>query len=184
MAEITELLKAAAEGREGSEAELFRAVYAELRKLAASYMRRERMDHTLQPTALVNEAYVRLFGGEKVSWECREHFFVTAAQTMRRVLIDHARKHSTAKRAGGLRRVDLSEGEIAVEAQAGELLALDAALNQLAALSPRQVRVVELKFFGGLGVPEIAKTLNISDKTVKRDWALARAWLETALRSK
>jgi len=182
MADITELLKAAAKGETGSEARLLEAVYAELRKLAASYMRRERADHTLQPTALVHEAYLRLVGERPLSWDNRAHFYVAAGQTMRRILIDHARKHSASKRAGNLRRVELDEGMISVEEQADDLLALDSALEKLAALDPRQVRVVELRFFGGLNVPETAQVMSTSEKTVKRDWALARAFLEQELR--
>jgi RNA polymerase sigma factor (TIGR02999 family) len=182
MADITELLKAAAQGESGSEARLLDAVYAELHKLAASYMRRERADHTLQPTALVHEAYLRLVGEQPVNWDSRAHFYVAAAQTMRRVLIDHARRHCASKRSGNLRRVELDDGMVSVEDQADDLVALDTALEKLAALDSRQVRVVELRFFIGLNVQETAKVLSTSEKTVKRDWALARAWLEQELR--
>jgi RNA polymerase sigma factor (TIGR02999 family) len=183
MDEITRLLNSAADGDARAEADLFDAIYGELHRLAASYMRREyRRDHTLQPTALVNEAYVHLLGDQPLRWDSRAHFYCAAAQTMRRILIDHARSRDAAKRSGNRERIALDEGLIAVDAQAGELLALDAALDRLAALNARHAQVVELRFFGGLTVEETAKVAGISEKTVKRDWALARAWLENELR--
>lgn len=184
MAEITRLLNATAAGDTSAQAELVDAVYQELHRLASSYMRREhRPDHTLQPTALVNEAYLLLIGDNPVNWDNRAHFYSAAAKTMRRILIDHARSHRAVKRSGRLERVELDDALIAVDAKANELLELDAALDRLALLDERQARVVELRFFGGLTVEETAKVAGISEKTVKRDWALARAWLENELRS-
>jgi RNA polymerase sigma factor (TIGR02999 family) len=146
-------------------------------------MRRERPDHTLQASALVNEAYVRLIGNGPVSWESRAHFFVTAAQTMRRVLIDHARRHVAEKRGGAGVRIDLNENIAAVEnTESGRMLDLDRALTRLAVLDARQARVVELRFFAGLTVEQTAEVMAISEKTVKRDWAVARAWLEGEIR--
>ncbi|MBL8213106.1 MAG: sigma-70 family RNA polymerase sigma factor [Bryobacterales bacterium] len=182
MGEITELLKAAAEGEHGSQDALFNAVYTELHRLSVANLRKERAGHTLQPTALVHEAYLRLVGGKALRFESRAHFFVTAARIMRRILIDHARSHCAAKRAGALKRVDLDEINVTVEESAEDLLTLDTALDQLAELNARQARVVELRFFSGLDMVEIAQVLGTSEKTAKRDWALARAWLEKTLR--
>jgi RNA polymerase sigma-70 factor, ECF subfamily len=181
MPDITELLHAAAEGKAESANRLLEAVYAEMHKMAASFMRRERVGHTLQPTALVNEAYVRMLGGKEVAWDSRAHFFMAASRTMRRILIDHARTRNAAKRAGDWKRVELDSG-IASAQEDGDLLGLDAALEKLAALSPRQVQVVELRYFSGLSVEETARVLGISDTTVKREWALARAFIEKELR--
>ncbi len=183
MAEITELLNAAASGQAESQAALFDAVYSELHRLSAANLRRERGDHTLQPTALVHEAYLRLVGGRQLHFESRAHFFVTAARTMRRILIDHARSHQASKRSGQLKRVDLDGCQsISFTEQAEELISLDTALEKLATLNARQARVVELRFFSGLGVEETSNVMGISEKTVKRDWALARAWLEKEIR--
>ena len=182
MAEITELLNAAASGEDGSQAALFEAVYSELHRLSAANLRRERSDHTLQPTALVHEAYLRLIGGRVLQFSSRSHFFVTAARTMRRILIDYARSHRASKRSGNLQRVELDGQSIAVDEQAEDLIALDTALEKLALLDARQARVVELRFFSGLGVEETANVMGISEKTVKRDWALARVWLEKEIR--
>jgi RNA polymerase sigma-70 factor, ECF subfamily len=182
MADITELLQAAADGKAESENRLLEAVYAEMHRMAAGFMRRERVGHTLQPTALVNEAYVRLLGGKDVSWDSRAHFYMAASRTMRRILIDHARTRKAAKRAGDWKRVDLDSG-IAYAQEDGDLLGLDAALEKLAVLNPRHVQVVELRYFSGLSVEDTARVLNISDTTVKRDWALARAYIEKELRA-
>lgn len=159
---------------------LMDAVYDELYRLASGYMRRERPGHTLQASALVNEAYMRLVGAREIGWESRGHFYVTAAQTMRRILIDHSRRRASEKRAGQWKRVSFDEG-LPIENASEAMLDLDAALDRLAALDPRQARIVELRFFGGLTVEETADTLGISPKTVKRDWAVARAWLEGEL---
>lgn len=180
---ITQLLAHVQKGDREAERQLMEAVYEELHRLAAGYMRRERPDHTLQASALVNEAYVRLIGNGPVSWESRAHFFVTAAQTMRRVLIDHARRHVAEKRGGAGVRIDLNENIAAVEnTESGRMLDLDRALTRLAVLDARQARVVELRFFAGLTVEQTAEVMAISEKTVKRDWAVARAWLEGEIR--
>jgi RNA polymerase sigma factor (TIGR02999 family) len=183
MAEITRLLNSTAEGDTSAQAELLDVVYEELHRLASAYMRREhRRDHTLQPTALVNEAYLHLIGDQPINWDSRGHFYSAAAKTMRRILVDHARSHRAVKRSGRLERVELDHGLIAVDERSNELLELDAALDRLALLDERQARIVELRFFAGLTVEETANVVGISEKTVKRDWALARAWLENELR--
>jgi RNA polymerase sigma factor (TIGR02999 family) len=145
-------------------------------------MVRERKDHTLQTSALVNEAYVHLLGGGPISWESRAHFFMAAAQTMRRILIDHARSRQAAKRSGAGERIEMDEAFACVEEDPTRFVDLDTALKHLAGMDPRQARIVELRFFAGLSVEETAEVLRISPKTVKRDWALARAWLESQLR--
>jgi RNA polymerase sigma factor (TIGR02999 family) len=180
--EITILLAGARAGDRVCQSRLFEVVYGELRHIAAAQLRGERPDHTLQPTALVHEAYVRLLGRGDVPWENRAHFFSTAAGTMRRILIDHARKRRAHKRDGALKRVDLDDHHAGFgDEDAERLLVVDEALEKLAQWDERQARVVELRFFGGLTVDETADVLRISAKTVKRDWAMARAWLETLL---
>jgi len=156
-------------------------IYEELRRLARSKLRRERSDHTLQTTALANEAYLKLAGLEKWDWRDRAHFFGVMAAIMRRVLIDHARKHRAARRGGGATRVPLEEGLQVAADRPQDLIALDDALSRLGALDPRQERIVELRFFTGLSVEETAEVLGISPRTVKRDWAVARAWLRAEL---
>ena len=154
---------------------------AELRKLAASYLRRERRDHTLQPTALVNEAFLKLVDQRAVRWQNRAHFFGIAAQAMRRILVDHARAHASSKRGGEMRKVPLDE---AVQIGGGgdvDLLALDEALTRLAALDPQQSRIVELRFFGGLTMEETAEVMHISPATIGREWRIAKAWLSAEL---
>jgi len=175
--DVTILLKKLTAGDNNASSELMSAVYNELRRLAASYMRRERPDHTLQATALVNEAYLKLVNQRTTDWQNRAHFYGVAAQLMRRILVDHARGRLREKRGGGQKMVSLDEPLLADERQAGALLELDEALQRLAQLDPRQSRVVELRFFGGLTVEETAKVMGVSPKTVKRDWAVARAWL-------
>ena len=175
--EITELL---AEWREGNQAaldDLYPLVYAELHRLARRYMSRERKGHTLQTTALIHEAYVRLVDQRNVKWANRSHFFAISAQIMRRILIDHARRHAYAKRGGGARQVSLEETATVVHGDLSEFLRLDEALKSLAELDPRRSQVVELKYFGGLNNDEIAGVLKISKNTVIRDWNMARAWL-------
>lgn len=153
-------------------------VYGELRRLAASHLRSERGDHTLQPTALVHEAFLRLVGQRSVSWASRAHFYGIAAQMMRRVLVDHARRRLAAKRSPGTLYLDLGEhAAAAVPDRAPELLSLDRALTELERLDPRQARVVELRFFAGLSVEETAEVAGISTATVKREWRTARAFL-------
>jgi RNA polymerase sigma-70 factor (ECF subfamily) len=179
--DVTQLLQAMTSGDPAAADRLLPLVYAELHRLAAAYMRRERQDHTLQPTALINEAYLRL-AGEEVNWHNREHFIGVAANVMRRVLVDYARAHKAEMRGGGLRRVELDEGVAISEERFEELLSLDEALNRLMELNPRQARVVELRYFGGLSVEQIASILGIAPRSVKRDWALARIWLFKQLR--
>ena len=157
-------------------------VYGELRRLAQHYLRRERPDHTLQATALVHEAYQRLVDQRAVTWQNRAHFFGVAAQLMRRILVDHARRHHAAKRGGTALKVSLNDVVLAAEERAEDLVALDDALNRLAAMDPRQGRVVELRLFGGLTVEETAEVLRISPATVKREWTTAKAWLSREIR--
>ena len=181
--QVTRLLQAMRAGDDLAAERLLPLVYQELHRLAKSYMRRERQDHTLQATALINEAYLRL-AREDVDWKNREHFIGVAAHVMRRVLVDYARAHRAEMRGGGLKRVELEEG-IAISAERNEeVLALDDALNRLAEKSVRQARVVELRYFGGLSVEEIAGVLGVAPRSVKRDWALARIWLFQELGAK
>ncbi len=180
--EVTRLLHELQAGREGASDELAAVVYRELHDLAVHFMRQERRDHTLQPTALVHEAYMRLMGNQSGTWQNRSHFFGIASQAMRRILVDHARRRQAGKRAGG-ERVTLDDALAAVpEASVSvDLVALDEALSKLGALDPRQARVVELRFFGGLDVEQTAEALGISVSTVKRDWTFARAFLQREL---
>jgi RNA polymerase sigma-70 factor (ECF subfamily) len=175
--DVTQLLADVQNGRRDAAPQLISLVYEELRRLARQQMRRERSDHTLQATALVHEAYFRLVNQPERNWQNRTHFIRIAAQVMRRMLIDYARARRTVKRDGGLQRVPLEEPLLFAEGQSDELLALDEALERLAQLDARQSRIVELRFFGGLTVDETAAALDISAKTVKRDWSVARAWL-------
>jgi RNA polymerase sigma factor (TIGR02999 family) len=180
MADVTRLLDAAAAGDRAAAAELLPLVYDELRKLAAARMAAERPDHTLQPTALVHEAYLRLVGpagGRK--WGGRGHFFAAAAEAMRRILVEAARHRGRARHGGGRRRVDLDDVPAAVPDD--DLLALDDALTRLAARDPVRAGVVNLRYFGGLTVPEAAAALGISVATAERYWAVARAWLYAEL---
>ena len=181
---ITDLLAAARSGDADAGEALARAVHGELRTLAAAYLRRERDDHTLQPTALVNEAYLRLLGQTSVQWSNRAHFFGIAAQAMRRILVDYARQARASRRDRGL-QVSL-DGELTVADGAGadaahDVLGVHEALERLATFDPRQARIVELKFFVGLSLDEIGGVLGISAATVSREWALARAWLQRRL---
>lgn len=178
---VTRLLRASSHGDRSAEAELSSAVHGDLRRRAAAFLRRERPDHTLQPTALVNEAYLRLVGQDG-DWRNRSHFFGVVAQQMRRILVDHARKHRAAKRAGNEIRVSFRDALAAAAEQPGDLAAVDEALERLAGEYPRQARVVELRFFGGYTEQEIAGILAISVETVKRDWKFAKAWLSRDLR--
>jgi RNA polymerase sigma factor (TIGR02999 family) len=174
--QVTLLLKAMKNGDESAAGKLLPLVYNELHRLAKSYMRRERPDHTLQPTALINEAYLRL-AQDSVDWQSRQHFIGVAANVMRRLLVDHARARNAEARAGGLQRVELEEGLMVSSERSGEVLALHDALTRLEAVDPQQAKVVELRYFGGLSVEEIGALLEISPRTVKRHWALARIWL-------
>jgi RNA polymerase sigma factor (TIGR02999 family) len=176
--DMTLLLKEVSRGNQEALAELIPTVYDELRRLAAHYLRRERSDHTLQATALVHEAYLHLVDQRQVDWKNRNHFFGVAAHLMRRVLLMHAREHRAAKRGGGsARHISLEDTAIVSPAHSDDFVVLDELLNRLAALDPQQERIVELRFFGGLSVEETADLMGISTATVKRDWAMAKAWL-------
>jgi RNA polymerase sigma factor (TIGR02999 family) len=179
--EVTELLQQWGGGRQDALDRLLPLIYAELRKLASSYLRRERHDHTLQATALVHEAFLKLVDQRAVRWQNRAHFFGIAAQAMRRILVDHSRAHAAGKRGDGARRVSLDDALVLTEMPNLDLLALDEVLSRLAALDPQQSRVVELRFFGGLTMDETAEVLHISPATVGREWTLARAWLYAEL---
>jgi len=175
--EITQLLAEWSEGNQAALDKLYPLVYNELRRLAHGYLRRERKGHTLQTTALINEAYLRLVDQKQVHWANRSHFFAISAQIMPRILIDHARRYDYAKRGGGAQRISLDEAAVVAKERARELLMLDEALNGLTKIDPRRGRVVELRYFGGLNNEEIAAVLKISENTVTRDWNMARAWL-------
>ncbi|MBX3297413.1 MAG: sigma-70 family RNA polymerase sigma factor [Acidobacteria bacterium] len=180
--EITQLLLAWREGDEGALEQLMPAVYQELRRLARNYMRRQNPDHTLQTTALVNEAFLRLVDSNRVNWQDRNHFFAISAQLMRRVLVDSARKRNSLKRGGDQIMVTLDDrAEVAIEKHE-DMIALDEALERLAKLSPRQAQIVEMKYFAGLTEDQVAETLDLSTRTVRRDWNLARAWLYRELK--
>jgi RNA polymerase sigma factor (TIGR02999 family) len=179
--EITQLLAEWGEGDEAALKRLLPLVYDELHRLANAYMRRERQDHTLQTTALIHEAYLRLVGQRNVQWQTRAHFFAVAARVMRNILVDHARGHGRAKRGAG--QPNLPFGDVAVmsEERADELVAVNTALDVLTSLDPRKGRVFELRYFGGMSVDEAAETLKVSPATVARDWKMARAWLRREL---
>jgi RNA polymerase sigma factor (TIGR02999 family) len=179
--DITKILRAAGAGDGSAIDRLMPLVYDELRALAESYLQRERADHTLQATALVHEVYVRLVRQEEVEWQNRAHFFAVAAQAIRRILVDHARGHQRLKRGGDRQRVRLEEDAAFARERDLDLLALDEAMDRLAKLSERQARVVELRFFGGIGLKEIAEVLGVSPRTVDGDWSMARAWLRREL---
>jgi RNA polymerase sigma factor (TIGR02999 family) len=179
--EITQLLLAWGDGDESALAALTPLVYRELRRRAHRYMGGECAGHTLQTTALVNEAYLRLVNSQNVRWQNRAHFFAVSAQLMRRILVDCARSRGYRKRGGGARHVELDEAAVVSDERGAEMVALDEALKSLAELDPRQSRVVELRYFGGLGDAEIAEVLKVSVGTVRRDWTLARAWLNREL---
>jgi len=171
------MLHAWCQGDQSALERLIPLVHDELHRLAHRYMLRERPDHTLQTTALLNEAYLRLIDASRVEWRNRAHFFAISANLMRRILVDFARSRGYQKRGGNLHKVELDEGRIASPGRSVDLIALDDALNALAALDPRHAQVVELRFFGGLGEEEAAEVLGVSSRTVKRDWAMAKAWL-------
>ena len=175
--QVSELLANWNNGDAEAREALMPLVYNELRKLAASHLRRERSDHTLQPTALVHEVYLRLADQKNVQWQDKTHFFGVAAQLMRRILVDHARSHTADKRGSGLPKVSLNEAIAMSRERPAELLALDESLTQLASTDPQQSRIVELRVFGGLTIEQTAEILGISPATVKRDWTLAKAWL-------
>jgi len=181
--EVTRLLGELRAGNPEAASKLIPLVYKELHRLAGYYMRRERPNHTLQTTALVHEAYLRLVEQQEINWQSRAQFMGVAAQTMRRILVDYARAHQTDKRGGREAKVSLEEKLVLFSPERSqELVALDEALTRLAPMAPRQSRIIELRFFGGLTVEETAEVLRIAPKTVKRDWSVARAWLHRELR--
>lgn len=176
--DVTQLLIGWQQGDLDAPARLMPLVYEELRRLARDYLRRERADHTLQATALVHEAYLRMVDNKSVDWKSRAHFYRIAAQLMRRILVDHARAHNAAKRGGLEQKLTLDEARgLPQNGNGVELVALDSALESFAQSYPRKSEVVELKFFGGLDVKEISKVLEVSEKTVLRDWNFAKVWL-------
>jgi len=178
---VTDLILAWGNGDKEALDKLIPLVYEELHRLAARHMRRENPGHSLQTTALVNEAYCRLIDKQNVSWQNRAHFFAIAAQLMRRILIDHARSHLRAKRGGAVQKISLDENILVPQRQARELISLDDALTRLAELDPHKSRIVEMKFFGGLTTEEIAEVEKVSTRTIEREWRKAKAWLHHTL---
>src|SRR5271154_5247034 len=174
--EVRTLLRAWSGGDPGALARLTPIVYDELHRLGRRYMRREKPGHSLQTTALVNEAYTRLVDYKRMQWQDRAHFFAVSAQLMRSILVEHARRHKL-KRGGGVQHVPLDEAAVVCGDRAGDIVALDDAMNALARLDPRKVQVVEMRYFGGLSVEETAEVLKVSSVTVMRDWSTAKAWL-------
>jgi len=181
MAKLTRILRESRAGRTGAAEELAALLYDELRALARQELAGERPEHTLQPTALVHEAYLRLVGGDGGSFENRAHFFGAAATAIRRVLVDHARRRARAKRGGGMAQLALDEVDPAQPISDAELLGLDEALARLGELDPTKARIVELRFFAGMSVEELARALELSESTVRRHWRMARAWLRGEL---
>jgi len=179
--DIGALLRAWSDGDQTALDRLAPIVYDELRRLAHRYMEGEPRGHTLQTTALVNEAYMRLVGYNRMQWQDRAHFFAVSAQVMRRILVDHARRHNV-KRGAGAQRVDFDEAAVVAGDRAPDLVALDDAMNALARLDPRKVRIIEMRFFGGLSAEETAEVLDVSPATVRRDWSIAKLWLCRELR--
>ena len=157
--------------------QLFEDVYAELRTLASRYLHRERKSHTLQPTALVHEAYLKLAGQTRVDWQGRAHFLAIAAHAMREILVDHARRHKAAKRGGARHRITLDDNLLIESRREVDLLVLEDALSKLAKLNARQAQMIELRFFGGLSIEEVAKVTGMSKRSVEREWTMVRAWL-------
>ena len=182
--EVTQLLVAWGNGDHSARDQLMSLVYEELHRLAHRHIRKERPGHTLQTSALVNEAFVRLVDQKKVHWQNRAHFFSIAAQIMRRILVDYARNRAYTKRGGDAQRVTLDEDLIVSEERSSNVVALDEALNELANFDERKSKVIELRFFGGLSIEETAEVLAVSQGTVMRDWTLAKAWLRKAMTSK
>jgi RNA polymerase sigma factor (TIGR02999 family) len=180
--EVTRLLDAAGGGDRQALARLYEQVYSELRQMAAAGMRRERSGHTLQPTALVNEVYLRLAPGGR--FQNRRHFFGAAAQAMRRILVDHARQKSAEKRGAGVERVTLSDLDVSAPEENLDVLAVNDALDQLAEADPRLAELVSLRFFAGMSIEDTARALDVSPATVKRDWVFARAWLTEQVQNK
>jgi RNA polymerase sigma-70 factor, ECF subfamily len=181
--DVTLLLQKMSDGNQDVVSELVPLLYDELRRLASHYLRRERGDHTLQATALVHEAYMRLVDQREVRWKNRSHFFGVASQVMRRILLDYARSHKAAKRGGLADKLSLDQVMVVSKENCGELLALEEILKRLEAVDPQQAKIVELRVFGGLTVEEAAEVLAISPATVKRDWSMAKAWLTRELQA-
>jgi RNA polymerase sigma-70 factor (ECF subfamily) len=181
--DVTTLLRQVNAGHRDAFGQLMALIYPRLRVLARSHFRRERAEHVLQPTALVNEAYLRMVSHDDHNWQNRTHFLGAASQLMRRILVDHARARHAKKRDGGHLAIRLDEEMAATGGSVVDMVALDEALDALERLSARQARVVQLRYFGGLTVPEIAATMGTTTRTVDRDWAMARAWLRVRLRS-
>jgi RNA polymerase sigma-70 factor, ECF subfamily len=175
--DVTLLLQRMDAGDNAAADQLVPLLYQELRRMAGAYLRHERPDHTLQPTALVNEAYLKLVDQKNVQWQNRSHFFGVASQLMRRILVDYARGHQAAKRGGGAGKLSLDEAMIASPQNAGSVLALDETLSRLSEVDPQLVRVVEMRVFGGLSIEETSAALGVSPATVKRNWSMAKAWL-------
>ena len=181
--DVTDLLIDWSKGDQEALNKLMPLVYDELHRLASRYLRHERPGHTLQTTALVHEAYLKLVNQRDANWENRVHFFAVAAHVMRQILVDYARRHHASKRGGDLYKLSLDEALVTSEEKGADLLALDEALERLAAIDPQQSRVVELRVFGGLTVEETAEALGISPRTVKREWSMAKAWLHKQIRN-
>jgi RNA polymerase sigma factor (TIGR02999 family) len=181
---VTQLLIELSNGDRGAVDNLLPVIYDELRKLAAQYLRRERPDHTLQPTALVHEAYLRLVDQTRVNWQNRAHFFGVAAQIMRRLLVDHARKHNAEKRGDEFQKLSLDENIDRAVERSAELIALDNALKAFAVFDEQKARIVELRYFGGLSIEETADVLGVAPTTIKRHWRLAKAWLYGEMQKK
>lgn len=175
--EVTQILREWSEGDKGAADRLFPIVYDELKRQARVYLNRERLNHTLQPTALVHEAYLRLIDQTILTAENRTHFYAIASRMMRQILVDHARRHKSEKRGGAAERFSIEDLQISTEQSAGDLLELHEALEKLEALDQRKSRVVEMRFFGGLKESEIAEILGVTEKTVRRDWQFAKLWL-------
>ena len=179
--DVTQLLLAWNDGDQTALERLIPSVHAELRRIARRHMRNERAEHTLQASALINEAYLRLIDAQQVHWQNRAHFFAIASQLMRRILVDFARSHNYKKRGGGAHQISLDEAMVASKQRGEDLVALDEALSALSELDERKGRVVEMRFFGGLSEKEIAEALIVSQETVRRDWRLAKSWLRNRL---
>lgn len=176
--DITQMLIELTDGNTEVVNQILPRIYDELRKLASGYLRRERADHTLQPTALVHEAYMKLIDQKKVHWQNRAHFFGIAAQVMRRILLDHARKHNADKRGGEAEKLPIEEEILVVSHEkSAELIALDEALETLSKMDPQKAKIVELRYFGGLSIEETAEVMGVSVPTINRQWRMAKAWL-------
>ena len=179
--QVTQLLETFEPGDRHAGEQLFADVYNELRALAARYLHRERKSHTLQPTALVHEAYLKLVGHTRIDWQGRAHFLAFAAQAMRQILVDHARRHRAEKRGGDRHRIALDDNLVVESNRDVDLLALEDALTKLTKLDPRQAQMIELRFFGGLSIAEVAKVMGTSKRSVEREWTMVRAWLRREL---